>query len=125
MNETTSTSGNDSKRILVAEDNDSNYLLVKHILKAHQLTHAMNGVEAVKYMQEGAFDLILMDMKMPEMDGLEATRLIRQLHFTTPIVVVTANAFDSDRANAFEAGCNDFITKPLKKDELLAIVAKY
>ena len=101
--------------ILVAEDNDSNYLLVKAILRKCELTRAYNGAEAVNLAAQRHYDAILMDIKMPVMDGLEATRRIREVDKEIPIIAVTANAFDSDRAKAIEAGCSAFITKPLKR----------
>lgn len=106
------------RSILVAEDNDSNYLLVKAILRKCELTRACNGAEAVTLAAQNHYDAILMDIKMPVMDGLEATRRIRELDQDIPIIAVTANAFDSDRAKALEAGCSDFISKPLKKINL-------
>lgn len=109
-------------KILVAEDNDSNYLLVRAILKGYDLTRAMNGQEAVDLALGSDFDIVLMDMKMPLMDGLEATRLIRSQKADLPIYAVTANAFDSDRINAIDAGCNGFVTKPLKKNELITLI---
>lgn len=112
-------------KILVAEDNDSNFLLVKAILKQHELVRAVNGEIAVDLMKEGDFDIVLMDMKMPIMDGLQATKTIRMTNTDVPIIALTANAFDSDRINALNAGCNDFITKPLKKNELLEIIDNY
>lgn len=111
--------------ILVAEDNDSNYLLVEHLLKACRLTRACNGVQAVELERNGHFDLVLMDMRMPLMGGLEATRNIRKRNVVLPIVGLTANAFDSDRMAAFDAGCNDFIVKPLKRKELMRIIEEY
>ena len=84
-------------KILIAEDNDSNYTLVQHILNNYNLTHVQNGVEAVNKVREEEFDLILMDMKMPVMGGLEATRKIREFNQKIPIIALTANAFDSDR----------------------------
>ena len=97
------------KRILVAEDNDSNFLLMNFILKNnYEIIRAINGKDAVEHP-----DLILMDMKMPVMGGIEATRLIRVTYPDLPIIAVTANAFDSDRQNALEAGCNDFLAKPV------------
>ncbi len=110
--------------ILVAEDNDSNYLLVHHILKDYRVTRAINGAEAVDKVQSGAFDLVLMDMRMPVMDGIEATRRIREFNDKIPIVALTANAFDSDRTAALQAGCNQMIVKPLNKSELLEILNK-
>lgn len=109
------------KKVLVAEDNDSNYALVEHILKGYDLTRALNGVEAVEKARNGKFDLVLMDMKMPVMGGLEATCKIREFDTEIPIVALTANAFDSDRASAFEAGCNAFLAKPVKKKQLLGL----
>ena len=110
-------------RILVAEDNDSNYSLVRHILKDYDLTRAENGVEAVEKIRNEKFSLVLMDLKMPVMDGLEATRRIREFNAGIPIIALTANAFDSDRNNATDAGCNAFLAKPLKKSQLLELFA--
>lgn len=108
-------------KILVAEDNDSNYLLVQHILKDYHLTRVVNGVDAVNKVRDEHFDLIFMDMKMPVMGGLEATQKIREFNTTIPIIALTANAFDSDKVNAINAGCNAFLAKPLKKSQLLDI----
>lgn len=108
-------------RILIAEDNDSNYSLVKHILKEYQITRVVNGVEAVEKVRNDKFDIVLMDMKMPIMGGLEATRKIRELNPVIPIIALTANAFDTDRIDAIEAGCNSYLTKPLKKEQLLEV----
>ena len=108
-------------RILIAEDNDSNYSLVKHILKDYQITRVVNGVEAVEKVRNDKFDIVLMDMKMPIMGGLEATRKIRELNPVIPIIALTANAFDTDRVDAMEAGCNAFLTKPLKKEQLFEL----
>ena len=108
-------------QILIAEDNDSNYSLVKHILKEYQITRVVNGVEAVEKVRDEEFDIVLMDMKMPIMGGLEVTRKVRELNPIMPIIALTANAFDADRVSAMEAGCNAFLTKPLKKEELLEL----
>lgn len=110
--------------ILVAEDNDSNYLLIKAILKKCDLTRACNGAEAVALAMQHHYDAILMDIKMPVMDGLEATRRIREVDKSVPIIAVTANTFDSDRAKAIEAGCSAFIAKPLKKSDLEMVLRK-
>lgn len=106
------------KTVLVAEDIDSNYMLVKAILKNYDLTRACTGKEAVDFASNFRYDAILMDMKMPIMNGIEATKRIREFDKITPIIAVTANAFDSDRVEAMEAGCNAFVTKPLKKKDL-------
>lgn len=107
-----------AKSILVAEDIDSNFMLAKAILKTCKLTRAITGREAVELAAARHFDAILMDMKMPVMDGIEATLKIREFDQTIPIIAVTANAFDSDKEKAIKAGCNAFVTKPLKKKEL-------
>ena len=109
-------------RILVAEDNDSNYSLVRHILKDYDLIRAENGVEAVERIRNEQFSFVLMDLKMPVMDGLEATRRIREFNARIPIIALTANAFDSDRAGASDAGCNAFLTKPVKKSQLFELL---
>ena len=109
-------------KILVAEDNDSNYLLVRNILKGFDITRVMNGVEAVNKVREEKFDIVFMDMKMPVMGGLEAVRKIREFNTEIFIIALTANAFDADRIDALEAGCNEFLTKPLKKDLLFDIL---
>ena len=108
-------------KILIAEDNDSNYLLVRHILKDYNLTRALDGADAVWKARNESFDLIFMDMKMPVMGGLEATRRIREFNAKVPIIALTANAFDSDKGSAIEAGCNAFLAKPLSKKQLLEI----
>ena len=113
------------KKILVAEDNDSNYILMTYILKKHyEYDRARNGQEAVEMVKNGQFDLVLMDIKMPVMDGLEATKQIKQLDRDLPIIAVTANAFDSDRQLAFDAGCDDFLAKPISSDVCLRTISK-
>ena len=114
------------KTILVAEDNDSNYILMTYILRRdYQYKRAKNGQEAVDMVNEGGVDLVLMDIKMPVMDGLEATRQIKAAHPELPVLALTANAFDSDRQLAFEAGCNDFLSKPVNAAKCMELLAKY
>lgn len=117
----------DEKRtILIAEDIDNNYDLLNIILrKDYNLVRAVNGVEAVKLFSEVHPDIILMDMKMPEMGGLEATRLIRMESQDVPVIAVTAFSFESDREVAIEAGCNDFLSKPIDIPVLKTLIKKY
>lgn len=116
----------EQKTILVAEDVESNYLLLKALLgKVYHLLHAYNGKEAIEMFSQYHPDLILMDVKMPVMDGLEATRQIRNLSATVPIIALTAFAFDQDKNRSIEAGCNDYLTKPLVADNLKATIKKY
>jgi PAS domain S-box-containing protein len=116
-------------RILVAEDNLVNLAVATGILEkqGHVLVHAANGREAVEAFSDGSFDLILMDVQMPEMDGLEATRRIRELEEGTAshmsIVAMTAHAMAGDRERCLAAGMDDYVSKPLRKDDLLRAVA--
>ena len=113
------------KTILVAEDNDSNYILMTYILKrSYQFLRARNGQEAVELADKGGIDLVLMDIKMPVMDGLEATAAIKEKHPELPVVGLTANAFDSDRRLAMEAGCDDFLSKPISSEKCLEVIAR-
>lgn len=114
------------KRILIAEDNDSNYLLMTYILKRHyEVLRACNGKEAVEMTLSENPDMILMDIKMPLMDGLEATRLIKQKLPDLPIIALTANAFDNDRQQALAAGCSAFIAKPVNSAHCLQLIDSY
>ena len=114
------------RTVLVAEDVDSNFLLLKTLLgKRCNLLWAKNGEDAVNQFKEHQPDLILMDIKMPHMDGLEATRLIRSYSKEVPIVALTAFAFESDKDRAIEAGCDDFLTKPVSQNALEKVLDKY
>jgi PAS domain S-box-containing protein len=112
-------------RILVAEDNPVNRAVATGILEkqGHLLVHAANGREAVEAFSDGAFDLILMDVQMPEMDGFEATRRIRELEEGTgghiTIAAMTAHAMAGDRERCLAAGMDDYVSKPLRKEDLL------
>ncbi len=101
--------------VLVAEDAELNYLLVSSVLQdQYDLLHARNGIEAVELHALHHPDLIIMDIRMPLMDGLESTRRIRQTDAEVPIVALTAYALAADRKAAFEAGCTGFLPKPIR-----------
>ena len=105
--------------LLVAEDTESNYLLVSLLLrKEYDVIHAKDGEEAVRLCEEARPDAVLMDIQMPVMDGLEATRQIRSSGSRIPIIAVTAFAYDRDRQRALDAGCNEYLAKPLTGDKL-------
>ena len=99
--------------ILVAEDEDSNFELVKIVLsKRYRLVRAVNGIEAVTFCEDDRPDMILMDIRMPDMNGLDATRIIKEVNHDIPIVALSAYAFDENIREAKAAGCDEFMAKP-------------
>ena len=120
----------ESLRILVAEDNLINQKLAKYMLSnlGHEVTLAANGKEAVESSQNSQFDFILMDVQMPVMDGLEATRAIRerekQSYLHIPIIALTAHAMKGDRERCLEAGMDDYISKPINYSELMEAIKR-
>ena len=118
--------GTEQATILIAEDTDSNFDLLNAILgRKYRLVRAKDGMEAVTMYDEVNPDLILMDIKMPNLDGLEATRIIRQLSAEVPIIAQSAYAYEHDRNAAEEAGCNDFISKPIAQEKLKEKIKKW
>lgn len=114
------------KTILVAEDIQSNYQLVSALLrKRFNLVHAANGQEAIEILHKRHIDLLLMDMKMPVMDGLTATVEIRKFNAELPIIALTAHVFENDRLTAMDAGCNEYLVKPIDRAKLMAVLKKY
>ena len=114
--------------ILIAEDNETHYTSLQYMLgKAGMETlHAMNGAQAVDLCkQKDEISLILMDIKMPVMDGIEATRMIRQFRAGIPIIAITAFAQTVEENQMREAGCDDVLAKPFRKEELLFKISKY
>jgi CheY-like chemotaxis protein len=113
-----------SYTILIAEDEENNFSLVKYIFEkeGHKVLWAKNGAEAVNFIMDsdkGDIDLVIMDIKMPIMNGYEATIKIKEVRNDIPVLALTAYAFAEDRRLSMEAGCNDFITKPVKRAKLL------
>lgn len=103
----------------MAEDNELNLMMQKAILARldYKIVTARNGQEACDLADEEDFDLILMDMQMPVMSGIEATKYLRSKGFSKPIVAMTANAYDRDRQMCFDAGMDIFIPKPIDVDK--------
>ncbi|GAY26836.1 hybrid sensor histidine kinase/response regulator [Prevotella sp. MGM1] len=117
---------NKMKLILIAEDEDCNYELLKKILsKRYRLIRARNGIEAVTLNEEETPDLILMDIRMPEMNGLDATRIIKEINMNIPVIALSAYAFDEQIKDAMSAGCNEFIPKPIHIEHLIKTIIKY
>ncbi|RYY27761.1 MAG: response regulator [Sphingobacteriaceae bacterium] len=120
--------GKHPMQILVAEDNLINQHVIKQMLKklGYEIDIVNNGKEAVSALDTKNYDLILMDMQMPEMDGLEATQVIRQkLHKNMVIIALTANTMPGDKERCLEIGMNDYLSKPLKSNELLEKLEKW
>ena len=122
----TKTNVQNAPLILVAEDEDSNYELVRIVLaKRYRLMRAHNGIEAVTLCEDEHPDLILMDIRMPDMNGLDATRIIKEVNHEIPIVALSAYAFDENIREAKAAGCDEFLAKPFRVEDLLDTVGKY
>ena len=113
--------------ILIVEDNEDNQQLLSIILCdiGAEITFAKNGQEAIDKTRNKTYDLILMDIQMPVMGGIEATKILRQSDYTNPIVALTANAMKSDYDTCIAAGCDEFLTKPINKDKLFQTIYKY
>jgi CheY-like chemotaxis protein len=118
-----------SLRILVAEDNDVNQILINAVLTrmGHRVHLVANGHQAVEAVRRGDYDLVLMDLQMPGMDGMEATQAIRALgdeRAALPIVAMTANAFEEDRQACLAAGMDDYVAKPIDIEQLARVIAR-
>lgn len=114
--------------ILIAEDVESNFLYLNAVLSKinAKIFWARNGLEAIEILQrEDVIDLILMDLQMPGMNGFEATVEIKKINPQIPIIAQTAFAMTDDRDKAMDAGCNDYLSKPIRSNDLLATVNKY
>lgn len=111
--------------LLIAEDNESNYTLIRTVLRDYDLLHAWNGREAVELYRKHHPDMILMDLKMPEMTGYEATAEIRKENRQIPIIAVTAFAFAEDEQRVKKGGFNGYASKPIKPDELKRIISAF
>lgn len=116
------------KTILIVEDDKVNFLYLSTLLRKTkvQILHALNGAEAVElFKTDVKIDLILMDIQMPVMNGYEATRIIKKINRNLPIIAQTAYAMEEDKQKCEQAGCDNFIVKPIKIDTLITVIEKY
>jgi len=114
-------------KVLIADDNKTSVVLTTLLLEklGFEVTCVADGREAVDKALAQTFDLIIMDMQMPGIDGYQATRTLREKGCECPIIAVTAHALEGDREKCIEAGCDDYIAKPINRDQLYEIVGKY
>src|SRR5580692_3288122 len=115
-----------NKNILLVEDNEMNRLVATTILQGYgvAVTEAFNGAEALKQLRSGSFDLVLMDVQMPVMNGYEATRVIRrEINPGIPIIAVTANAIKGENLKCLAAGMNAYISKPFEEEDFIRMIA--
>ena len=116
------------KKILLVEDSFLNRLVAANSLSYYgmNITEAVNGIDALEKLNKSSFDLILMDLQMPELGGLEATKIIRnEMRLNTPVIALTANVFKSELERCLDAGMDDYITKPFDESDLLAVLIKF
>jgi two-component system cell cycle response regulator DivK len=121
-------SDNSKPLILIVEDVESNYLYLNAVLSKinSQIEWVKNGIEAVDFAKEHPeTKLILMDLQMPEMNGYDATREIKKIYPDMPVIAQTAFAMSDDRTKAIEAGCDDYLAKPIRSKDLLDAVNKF
>lgn len=115
-------------KILVAEDNETNQRIMKHLLSklGYEIEIAVNGIEVIEKMEKVNYDLIFMDIQMPEMDGLEATKTIRKkFKFPVKVFALTANATSEDRVICLDAGADDYLSKPININKIKKIISKH
>jgi len=113
--------------ILIADDNEHNRYIARFLLEdvGHTVEQVENGEDAVREAQKGNYDLVLMDIQMPKMDGIEATKQLKLAGYAMPIVALTAKAMRGDREEILSAGCDGYISKPFEVDAFVAEVEKY
>jgi len=115
------------KKVLVVEDTDTNYFLVEAVMSQYgaEIERAITGNNAVKMAKENSYNLILMDIQLPGINGYEATKQIRKFNTEVPIIAQTAYAMYDNVVHALDAGCNDFVSKPIKTKKFISLLDKY
>lgn len=117
-----------SKTVLIVEDIPSNYQLLQAYLAptGANILHAVNGADAIEFVKNNPeIHLILMDLRLPDVNGLLVTRMIRQVKPAMPIIAQTAYAMPNDRQECLTSGCNDYIAKPIRRNDFIGLVSKY
>jgi PAS domain S-box-containing protein len=116
-----------NKRILIVEDDDQSFIFFERILKGTgaEVIRALDGKQAIDFIQREKFNLVLMDIQLPEMDGYASAGKIKKLNPGLPVIAQTAYAMSGEKDRSLKAGCNDYISKPIKINDLLTIIAKY
>ncbi len=115
-------------KLLVAEDDDVNFFFIKEMLADYPINiiRAIDGQEAVDIVADSTdIDMVLMDIKMPRLDGYEATQQIKKIRSNLPVIVQTAYAFSTDKERARQAGCDDYISKPIDRLRFIELLAKH
>ncbi|MFO7370199.1 MAG: response regulator [Bacteroidales bacterium] len=118
----------ENKKILIVEDDDLSFLYLNHILLLTKgaFIREKKGIDAIeRFRSDAAFDMILMDIQLPDMDGKQVTREIRKLNGHIPIIAQTASRSSLERDHMLEAGCTDVLTKPFSMDDLFEMIGKY
>lgn len=117
----------DTRKILIAEDEEANFLYLKEVLEEFHLgiVWAKNGKEAVEFTRLHKPIILLLDIKMPIMNGLEALQIIKAEFPDMPVIAQTAYAMDEERIKCLEAGCDDYLAKPILPDQIIEMVSKY
>ncbi|HKL38183.1 MAG TPA: response regulator [Bacteroidales bacterium] len=117
-----------NRSVLIAEDEDSNFKYLQIVLRhtGVKIFRAKSGKEVIRLFREHPYiDLILMDIKMPELNGLDAAKKIRAFNQQVPIVALTAYAMSDDREISLKAGCNDYISKPVQRSRIFSVLSRY
>lgn len=114
----------EGRKILVVEDDDTNFLYISALFKKKkvQIVRSKDGLDAFFLCMTAPPDIVIMDIRLPIMNGFESIRLMKKYEPTIPIITLTASAMDEDRTNAIDAGCDAFVTKPILPDELIGVI---
>ena len=117
----------EDKTVVIAEDEQINYLFLKAVLKPTKakVIWTKTGRETIDVCNSENVDMVLMDIKMPDLNGLEATKEIKKIYPDLPIIAQTAYAMEEDEEASIQAGCDDYISKPIRPENLLTIMSKF